>query len=117
MMQNRGCFDRHDDEPETNEYASSPCYMHEVDPSYFGSLPSSRPMSDWKPNDPKLIVNAPLKVRGPRGAIVTWAKLRALVRKLSKTIGRHAATQVERAADRRNIRAVDRLRARAGSKR
>lgn len=32
---NRGCFDR-EDEDSANEYASPPCYMHEVDPAYFG---------------------------------------------------------------------------------
>jgi hypothetical protein len=31
---NRGCFDR-EDEDSANEYASPPCYMHEVDPAYF----------------------------------------------------------------------------------
>jgi len=38
----RDCFDREEDEdPEPNEYASPPCYMHEVDPAYFGLAPSS----------------------------------------------------------------------------
>ncbi len=32
----RGCFDRCDEGSESNEYASPPCYMHEVDPAYFG---------------------------------------------------------------------------------
>ena len=36
----RGCFDRHDDDTETSAYASPPCFMHEVDPAYFG-LPTS----------------------------------------------------------------------------
>lgn len=32
----RGCFDRYDEDADGNEYASPPCYMHEVDPAYFG---------------------------------------------------------------------------------
>lgn len=41
-----GCFDRHDDaddSPVQSEYASPPCYMHEVDPAYFGLDRSSEP--------------------------------------------------------------------------
>jgi hypothetical protein len=38
----RSCFNREEDEdPEPNEYASPPCYMHEVDPAYFGLASSS----------------------------------------------------------------------------
>ncbi len=37
----RGCFDRYDEDPSANEYDSSPRYMHEMDPSYFGLAPSS----------------------------------------------------------------------------
>lgn len=52
MTRNRGCFDRHDDEHNTpHEYASPPCYMHEVDPAYFGSLPLAFPASDSKSDD------------------------------------------------------------------
>lgn len=37
-----GCFDRgKSEDPELNEYASPPCYMHEMDPAYFGLAPSS----------------------------------------------------------------------------
>ncbi|KWV49865.1 hypothetical protein AS156_15160 [Bradyrhizobium macuxiense] len=46
MTQNRGCFDRDDDDPAPHEYASPPCYMHEVHPAYFGSLPPACPTSD-----------------------------------------------------------------------
>ena len=46
MTRNRGCFDRHDDEHNNpHEYASPPCYMHEVDPAYFGSPVPSCPTS------------------------------------------------------------------------
>lgn len=31
----------HDDDSEPNEYASPACYMHEVDPAYFGLAPPS----------------------------------------------------------------------------
>src|SRR5581483_6848417 len=34
----------HDDDPGPREYASPPCYMHEVDPAYFG-LPRSSHVS------------------------------------------------------------------------
>jgi hypothetical protein len=37
----RGCFNREDEDPEPNEYASPPCYMHEVDQAYFGLASSS----------------------------------------------------------------------------
>ncbi|MDE2376934.1 MAG: hypothetical protein KGM94_06645, partial [Bradyrhizobium sp.] len=59
MSPSRGCFDRCDDEPDTNEYASPPCYMHEVDPSYFGLAPPP----DRNPRDPELIPNAPARMR------------------------------------------------------
>lgn len=50
MTRNRGCFDRHDDEHNTpHEYASPPCYMHEVDSAYFGSLPAFSPTPDIRP--------------------------------------------------------------------
>lgn len=91
MTQNRGCFDRYEDEPSPHESASSPCYMHEVYPAYFGSLPPTWPTSDWKPNDR-------LKDRVPTEANVSWTTL--LSDALSRAIGRHAATQVERVESR-----------------
>ncbi len=50
MNSSRGCFERHSDEPATNEYASPPCYMHELDPAYFGL--ASPTASDRKQRDP-----------------------------------------------------------------
>jgi hypothetical protein len=114
MTQNRGCFDRHDNEFEAHEYASPPCYMHEVDPSYFGLFPSTRPKSDRKPNDPKLIVDALPKVGAPRDASLAWPKVRRAIRRLSRSIGRHVATQIERVEARRELQAVARLLSRNG---
>lgn len=115
MTRNRGCFYRDNDESDAHEYASPPCYMHEVDPAYFGLLPLTRPMSDREPNDPTVIATTPLLVRAPRHATAGWAKLRSLLSELSRTIVRHAATQIERVEARRKVRAVARFRARNGS--
>ena len=70
MNLGRGCFERRDDEPDVNEYASPPCYMHEVDPSYFGLAPSTRATSRRKPRGPKVIVNASVAIRALRDRIV-----------------------------------------------
>ncbi len=117
MNSSRGCFDRHDDEPETNEYASPPCYMHEVDPSYFGLLSSTRQMPDRDASAPKIIARTSQDVRVQKDAIVVWTNLQARVRALSHTIGREASKQIERMEARRKVRAVARLRARIESKR
>lgn len=65
---NRGCFDRHDDVESKNEYASSPCFMHELDPAYFGLAPTTA--SDRKLHDPGLFFNALLITRTLRKKIV-----------------------------------------------
>ena len=90
---NRGCFDRHDDKESTNEYASSPCFMHELDLAYFGLAPPSA--SDRKLHDPGLFFNA-LITRTLRKKIVKarWrlrmstAALRQSFRKGSSTYKR-----------------------------
>lgn len=43
---NKPPIDQFDDAADVHEYASPPCYMHEVDPSYLGLLLSARPVSD-----------------------------------------------------------------------
>lgn len=100
--QNRGCFERHDDESDCNEFASSPCYMHEVDPTYFGLLPAKVTASAR----PKAV---------PRDTIVTWPKLLSALRKLFRSISQGVATQVERVEARREVQAVARLHSRNGS--
>jgi hypothetical protein len=117
MSPNRGCFERHDDACDAHEYASSPCYMHEVDPSYFGWLPSTPPISDRRPIGPKAIVNAGPKARRVRNAILAWPRLRRFIRALSRSIVRAVARQIERVEARREIQAIARLRSRHGSAR
>ena len=117
MTQSRGCFDRHDDEPDVNEYASPPCYMHEVDPSYFGLLPSTRPILGRKPSGAEIIANVPLRTGAAGDKIAAYAKFPTLFSKLSQTIGRHAATLIERMEAHLKVRAVARLRARTGPRR
>lgn len=114
MIRNRGCFERHDDECDSNEFASPPCYMHEVDPSYFGLPRSARPMPDRKPDCPKVILNARPKAHVPREAIVAWPELRSFTTALSRSIGRHVATLIERVEARRQVQAVARLHSRNG---
>src|SRR6185437_3555365 len=117
MTQSSGCFDRHDDEPDVNEYASPPCYMHEVDPSYFGLLPSTKPIPGRKPNGAEIIANVPLRTDAAGDKIAAHARLPTLFSKLSQTIGRHAATLIERMEAHCKVRALARLRARDGSRR
>ena len=45
-------IDRYDADPGANEYASPPCYMHEMDPSYFGLAPPSETAESRKPRPP-----------------------------------------------------------------
>lgn len=59
----RGCFDRHDEVPGTNEYASPPCYMHEVDPAYFGLATFSEATPPPKSRTRGLLKKAFVKVR------------------------------------------------------
>ncbi|HKU08201.1 MAG TPA: hypothetical protein VJR30_19220 [Bradyrhizobium sp.] len=103
IRQNRGCFERHDDESDCNEFASSPCYMREVDPTYFGLPPA------------KVTASARPKTRVSRDTIVTWPKLLIAVRKLFRSISQGVATQVERVEARREVQAVARLHSRNGS--
>jgi len=117
MKPSRGRFDCRDDEPDTSNYASSLCYMNNVHPSHLAWVPSTRPMSARKPNGPEISANVILKARVLRNKIVACAKFEALIRKLFQTIGRHAATQIERVEARRKVRALARLRARTDSKR
>lgn len=117
MTQSRGCFDRHDDEPDVNAYASPPCYMHEVDPSYFGLLPSTRPIPGRKPNGAAIIANVPPRTDVAGDKVAACAKSPPLFSKLSQTIGRHAATLIERMEAHLKVRAMARLRARTGSRR
>lgn len=116
MTRNRGCFDRHDDS-DAREYASPPCYMREVDPSYFGSLSSPPSMPGRNPNGAKVIATAPLKDRARGNAIVAWAELRTLIGTRARAIGRHAAAQIERVEALRKAQAVVRLPVRTGPKR
>jgi len=116
MIQTRGCFERHDDES-VHEYTSSPCYMHEVDPTYFGLLPSARPSSKREPKGPKAIVNAGPTARRVGNAIVAWPRLRRVIRALSRSIARAATRQIEQVEARREIQAIARLRSRNGSAR
>ena len=103
IRQNHGCFERHDDESDCNEFASSPCYMHEVDPTYFGLLPV------------KVTASARPEAGVSRGTIVTWPKLLIAVRKLFLSISQGVATQIERVEARREVQAVARLHSRNGS--
>jgi hypothetical protein len=59
----RGCFDRDDDDTETNAYASPPCYMHEVDPAYFGLPASSQAPPSPKSQARSFIDRALVKMR------------------------------------------------------
>jgi hypothetical protein len=96
MNLSRGCFDRCDDELDPIECASPPCYMHEVDPFYFGSMRSTEPMSDRKPRDAGLIMNAPVKMHALRDKIIiACGKWRMSIRALRQAIVRHPATQKE----------------------
>ena len=115
MNPNRGCFERHDDEYDAHEYASSPCYMHEIDPSYFGLLPSTGPVSKREPKRPRAIVNAGPRARRVRNAIVAWPRLRRVIRALTRSIARVAERQIERVEARREIQAIARLCSRNGS--
>ncbi len=117
MSPNRGCFERHDDECDAHEYASSPCYMHEIDPSYFGLLPSARPISSREPKRPKAIVNAGPGMRRAANAILAWPTLRRVIRALFQSIARAVARQIEQVEARREIQAIARLRSRNGSAR
>ncbi|MCS3725347.1 hypothetical protein [Bradyrhizobium betae] len=116
MIQNRGCFDRSEDETDA-EYASSPCYMHGVDLSYFGLKPSTCLVSDPDLNTLDISASTSRYVHSQRDAVVVWIGLRTLLRALSQTIGREAAAQIEGMEARRKIRALARLRARTTSKR
>lgn len=113
----RGCFDRCDDEFDTAEYASPPCYMHEVDPSYFGFPLTTLPMSDREPNPSKISACTSQGVATQGDTIVPWTRLRTLMKAFSHTFGREAATLIERMEAHRKVRAMARLRARAESKR
>ena len=117
MTESRECFDRHDNEPDVNEYASPPCYMHEVDPSYFGLLPSTRPIPGRKPNGAEIFANVPSRTDVAGDKVAPCAKSPTLFSKLSQTIGRHAATLIERMEAHLKVRAMARLRARTGSRR
>ena len=117
MSPNRGCFERHDNDCDAHEFASPPCYMHEIDPSYFGLLPSARPISSREPKRPKAIVNAGTRARRAANAIVAWPTLRRVIRALLQSIARAGARQIERVEARREIQAIARLRSRNGSAR
>src|SRR5689334_5877905 len=116
MTQSRRCFE-HDDEPDVDEYASPPCYMHEVDPSYFGLLPSTRPIPGRTPNGAEIIANVSPRTDVAGGKVAACANSPTLFSKLSQTIGRHAATLIERMEAHLKVRAVARLRARTGPRR
>lgn len=77
----QGCFDRCDDESDTNGYASSPCYMHEVDPPYFGWAPPVEPVADWKSYEPGPGANALRNMRALRDKVgVAWGRTRMKLR-------------------------------------
>ena len=109
MNLSRGCFDRGDETPDTTEYASPPCYMHEVDPSYFGLMRSTEAAPTRKPHDPGLIMKASAKIHALRDQIViACRKLRKSMRELRQLIGKHPATQKERLAAPRRVWLEDR---------
>lgn len=93
----RGCFDRYDEEPSTNEYASPPCYMHEVDPSYFGLAPSSNAAPPPKSLAPRLIRKTFAKVHAMYNEItIAWRKSRKNIWEPRETVERYPMTQMER---------------------
>lgn len=91
-----GCFDRCDDEPVSNEYASPPCYMHEVDPAYFGLTFPTELMLGRTSRDPGFFVSAFVKMRALQDKmIITLWKLRSRMRAIRPSIEKHPAPQNE----------------------
>ncbi len=92
----RGCFDRCDEGSESNEYASPPCYMHEVDPAYFGLMFPTEPTLGRTSLDPGFFVNAFVKMRALHDKmIITCGKLQSRMRVLRPSIEKHPAPHDE----------------------
>lgn len=90
MNSSRGCFERHYDEPATNEYASPLCYMHELDPAYFGL--ASPTALDRKQRDPGVALSALVITHAWRDKIVrTCGRLRMSMEAFRQTIRRQPA--------------------------
>jgi hypothetical protein len=90
MNSSRGCFERHDDEAGTYEYASPRCFMREMHPAYFGLAPPTT--SDWKLRDPGVIFNALVITRALLEKIASAREsLRMSIAALRRSFRTHSA--------------------------